>query len=105
MYKLSEYNFWWNCLELTDEMDLTIQIRLFNNVKHRHAIYLKFGEIFFASLTMLGLEAKAIIYSAVKENLIICCRKFSAFVVAVINEHILVTRSVSQRTAACKRNC
>ena len=66
-------------------MDVTIQTRIFNNVKHRHAICLKFGDRFFTSLTMLVLEARASICSTFKENLILYCRKFSAFVVAVIN--------------------
>ena len=74
-------------------MDLTIQLKIFNNVKHPHAICLKFGDRVFISLTMLGCEAKAMqSCSAIKENLILYCRKYSAFVVAVINQHILITR-------------
>ena len=56
-------------------------MRIFKIVKHRHVICLKFGDRCFASLTMLGLEAKASTCSAIKENLISYCRKF----VAVIN--------------------
>ena len=65
-------------------MDLTIQTKTFNNVKDRHAIFSKFGDRFFSSLTMLGPEVKASICSTIKENLILYCRKFSAFVVAAI---------------------
>ena len=74
-----------NCLEISDKMDLTIQARIFNNLNHRHATCLKLGDGFFTSLTMLVLEAKSSICSTIKENLILYCRKFLAFVVAAIN--------------------
>ena len=64
---------------------LTIDMRMFINVKHRHAICLKFGDRIFTFPTMLGLESKGNICSAIKENLILYCRKFSEFVVAVVN--------------------
>ena len=66
-------------------MNLTIQVKVFNNVKHFHTICWKFGDIFFTSLTVLRVEAKFIIYSKVQENLFLYCHKFSAIVVAVIN--------------------
>ena len=71
IYKLYEYSFWWNCLEFSDKMDLTIKLRILNNEKHRHEICLKFGDRRFTFLTMLGIEAKTIICSAIKENLFI----------------------------------
>ena len=50
-------------------MDLTVRIRIFNNLKYRDAISLKFGDRLFTSLTMLGHESKARINTATKENL------------------------------------
>ena len=49
-------------------MDLTIQIKIINNVKHRQAIYLRnlFGERPFTSLTMLRHEVKVSICYIIK---------------------------------------
>ena len=69
-------NFWWNCFEFIDKIDLNIQMRIFNNIKYRHAICLKLGNRLFTSLTMSGHEEKAINCSEIKENLILYCRKF-----------------------------
>ena len=66
-------------------MDLYIPIRLIYNVKNRYyAIRLTFGDKFLISTTKLVLEAKASICSAIKEDLLLHCLKFPAFVVAVI---------------------
>ena len=45
--KLFEYNVLRNCLEFSDKMNLTIQTRIFNNVKDRHAVCSKSGGRFF----------------------------------------------------------
>ena len=54
--KVFGYRFRWICVELSDEMDLNVQMRKSNNLKHRDAISLKFGDKFFTSPTMLGHE-------------------------------------------------
>ena len=81
--KLFEYNFLWNCLEFSKEVDLAIQIKVSNNVKHSHAIFFKFGD----RLTFEDkrLESKASLYSTLKENLILYCCKFLTFVVVITN--------------------
>ena len=78
-------------------------MRISYNVKHSYAIYLKSGSKFLTSIAKLVLEGKACICSKIKENLLLYCRKFLAFAVAVIIGHIFITRSVSQRNTACNR--
>ena len=63
-------------------MGLTILMRMFNNVKYRDVICLR--DTFSTSLTMLGLESKSSFSSTINENLLLFCRKFSAFVVVAI---------------------
>ena len=59
-------------------------MRIIYNVKHRYVIRMKFGDKFLTFLTNLVLETKASICSTIKENLLLYCRKFSAFAVVVI---------------------
>ena len=59
-------------------------MRVIYNVTHCYAIRFKFGDKFLTSLTKLALDAKASICSTVKENLLLYCCKFLAFVVVVI---------------------
>ena len=65
-------------------MDLSIRMTVIYNVKHRYAIHLKSGDKFLTALTKLVPYAKVRIYSTIKENLLLHCRKFSAFVVVVM---------------------
>ena len=62
-------------------MGLFIRMIIIYNVQHRYAIRLKFGDKILTSLTKLVLAAKAIICSTIKENLLLYCCKFPAFVV------------------------
>ena len=48
-------------------MNLSIQMRIMYNVKHRYAIRLKFGDKFSTSLNKLVLQAKASIDSTAKK--------------------------------------
>ena len=66
-------------------MDLTIQMEILHNAKYRHAVCLKLGDRFFTSLITWQCQANASICSAIKENLILYSRKFSALVLAVVN--------------------
>ena len=72
-------------LKFSDKTDLTVQMKIFSNVKHRNTVCLKSGDRFFTFLTKLRWEAKASICSAIKKNLILYSHKFSVFVVAVIS--------------------
>ena len=64
-------------------MDLSLQIKIIYNVKHLHVIRLKFGDQCLTFLSKLVLEGKASISSTVKENIVLHCRRFLAFAVAV----------------------
>ena len=79
-------------------MDLNIRMRAFNNSEHCQAICLKLEDRFFTSLTMLGLQAKANICYTIKENLLLYCRNFSAFVIEslVFQNGFLITLIPSQ---------
>ena len=60
IYKLFEYNFWWQWWQFIDKMKITIEMGIFNNVKHCHTICLKFKDRFVTTLTMLGTDEKAV---------------------------------------------
>ena len=79
-------------------------MKLIYNARYCYAIRLKFGEKFLTFLNKLVLEGKTRICPTIEENLLLYCRKFSAFVVVVIIQHIFITRPVTQRNAACNRD-
>ena len=82
--EISQYNVWWNCLKFSNKMSLSIRMLTSNSSKNRHAICLKFGDLFFNSLTKLELEVKTSISSKIKETLLRYRRKLLVFVIAVI---------------------
>ena len=57
-------------------------MKIFNNVKYRHAFCLTFGGSVFTSLTMLRASSENQYLS--EKNLPLECPKFSAFFIAVI---------------------
>ena len=85
------------------KINLFIRMRVFYNVKHLHEIRLKIGKTFLASLNTLVVEAKASICSIMKENLVLRCRKFSAFAIVVIIQQDSITSCVSQRNTTTNR--
>ena len=65
-------------------MDLSILLRIIYNVKHRYEVRMKFGYEFLTSPANIVLKKKASICSTIKENLLLYCRKFSAFIAVLI---------------------
>ena len=65
-------------------MNLFIRMRIIYNVRHPYAMPLKFEDKFLTFPIKLALGVKASICSIIKDNLILYCRKFSAFVADVI---------------------
>ena len=59
-------------------------MRINYKIRYPYAIPLDFGDNFLTSLTKLVIQVKASICSAIKENPVLYCCKFSAFVVVVI---------------------
>ena len=76
-HKLLKHNIW------TKVKALPLKIRILNNAKPPNIIRLKLKGIFHI-FTKLVLETKASVCSAVKEDLLLYCRKFSAFFIVVI---------------------
>ena len=61
-------------------MDLSIQMRVMYNAKHRYAVCLNFEDKLLNSLNKIVLEAKASVCTTVKKNLLLYCCKFLTFV-------------------------
>lgn len=58
-------------LKFSEKMDPPIRMGTFNNMKHRHTIYLKSGDTFFTFLKKLWLHRKASICSTIIENVLV----------------------------------
>ena len=71
-------------IKVLHKMDLPTGMKIIFNVKHSDVIRLKFRAKFLTFITKLVLEGKASIYYTIKENLLLYCRKFSAFVAVFI---------------------
>ena len=56
-------------------MNLSIRMRIIYNVKNRYATRMIFGDKILTSPTKLMLQTKVSIYSIIKENLHLYCRK------------------------------
>ena len=69
-----------------------------NIVKHRDIIYLKFRDKFLTYLIMTVLALQ------LKKKKLLYCRQFSSYVVFAKIQHILITKSVSQRKPARNKN-
>ena len=80
-----------------------MQRRIIQNLKY-HCNLFEFLGKFLTSLTKLVLEPKAITCCAVKGNIFLYCRMFSAFdfLIKIVNRKL--ARSVSQRNAAYNTN-
>ena len=65
---LTDSNFYGNCLRFSDKMTLLIRIKAFNNLKNRHAVCLKFRDIFLFSPTYLLFGVEISISSIIKGN-------------------------------------
>ena len=66
-------------------------MKTLNNSKYHHAIFLKFVDLFFTSLTKLVIEAKTSIFSTIKKINFILSYVFGIFI-AVMNERFLITK-------------
>ena len=84
VHKLFEHFFFQNWLKFYYKMDLSIRMRIIYNVNHRYAIHLKLETKLITSLTKLVLQVKSGICSTIIENLLLYCRKSSAFIAVVI---------------------
>ena len=79
---LFEHDFWWNCLKFYDKRHLPIQMRIIYIYNVKTQLCNSFETL--TSLIKLMFEAEDSIRSTIKKSLLLYCRKFSAFAVAVI---------------------